>query len=128
MLRPRQREEGAAGVKRDSHVSLTAALLAIAPSYVLSRVLLLAITSLVAVVERNTAVSVWNRWDAHWYVGIAAHGYHWSLDGKPALAFFPLYPLLLHLGSGWGVPVEVRAMLLSNAAFAAALLYLYLFT
>ena len=41
------------------------------------------------------------RWDAGWYVGIAAHGYRWSADddGQQNIAFFPAYPLLMRAGA-----------------------------
>lgn len=58
------------------------------------------------------AVLMWIRWDAFWYTGIAAHGY-WN----EALAFFPLYPLLiaaLHFVSR--LSFDVSAVLISNAA------------
>ncbi|MGI8826480.1 MAG: mannosyltransferase family protein [Chloroflexota bacterium] len=105
---------------------LLRAAVAIAPSFVLSRALLIVVSCTVAAAQHVSLLSVWNRWDARWYVGIAAHGYHWSLDGKPSLAFFPLYPLLVHCVSLTGVPRDVAALVLSNAAFGASLLYLYL--
>ncbi|GAC1472403.1 MAG: hypothetical protein PVSMB7_25030 [Chloroflexota bacterium] len=38
-------------------------------------------------------LDAWNQWDVHWYTGIAVHGYHdWH-----AAAFFPFYPLMVHL-------------------------------
>ena len=41
------------------------------------------------------------RWDAGWYVGIAAHSYRWSADdaGQQNIAFFPAYPLLMRAGA-----------------------------
>ncbi|GAC1467969.1 MAG: hypothetical protein PVSMB7_15250 [Chloroflexota bacterium] len=112
---------------RDPGVPLRQVLAAIVPPYILSRSLLLAVSGIVALVRGQTLLSVWNQWDTKWYLGIAAHGYHWGMNGKPALAFFPLYPLLVHLASRAGLPAEVAGLIVSNAAFAAALLYLYLF-
>lgn len=37
----------------------------------------------------------WNQWDAVWYLNIVQQGYHDRLQA----AFFPLYPLLIRLGS-----------------------------
>lgn len=60
----------------------------------------------------NPLVVMWIRWDALWYTGIAAHGY-WT----GALAFFPLYPMLIA-----GVHFVVRtsfdasAVIVSNLA------------
>ena len=43
---------------------------------------------------QNPLLLMWIRWDALWYTGIASHGY-WT----QALAFFPLYPLLIAGGA-----------------------------
>lgn len=40
----------------------------------------------------HVLLAAWLRWDAHWYLRIAQHGY----SGPEATAFFPLYPLLIH--------------------------------
>src|SRR5918999_1347000 len=37
------------------------------------------------------------RWDAVWYLGIAANGY---TGAGPEAAFFPLYPMLVSAGAG----------------------------
>ncbi|HEX8919202.1 MAG TPA: mannosyltransferase family protein [Chloroflexota bacterium] len=97
-----------------------------------SRLLLLAVTFSVALVLRRSPLTLWHTWDAKWYLGIAAHGYSWSLyggqSGHSSLAFFPLYPLLVHIADLSGLPSMVGAMILSNAAFLAALFYLYRLT
>lgn len=36
------------------------------------------------------------RYDSGWYHGIASSGYAWVPDGRNNLAFFPLYPKLMH--------------------------------
>lgn len=74
--------------------------------------------------EHASPLALWSRWDTKWYVGIAEHGYHWSLDGKPATAFFPLYPLLLRLASSL-LPTMAAGIVLSSLAFAGALFYLH---
>jgi hypothetical protein len=57
------------------------------------------------------------RWDAHWFLSIAEHGY----QRLPDAAFFPLYPLLVRaLGTVTGSPL-VAGMVLSTGAFAVAL-------
>jgi hypothetical protein len=79
-------------------------------------------------VRHRSPLALWNQWDTKWYLGIALHGYHWSLHGKSALAFFPLYPLLIHITVGWfRIPGLVSGLLLANAASFGALLYLYFF-
>jgi hypothetical protein len=94
-------------------------------SFVTTRLGLLLLTILVAVVSDQTVLRLWNHWDGNWYVGIAAHGYHWSIRGKPAVAFFPLYPLLIRSGEWMRVPGIVAALAISSAAFLGALYYLY---
>lgn len=93
--------------------------------FALSRVLLVALTLGVAAVRHHNPLALWAAWDGAWYTGIAAHGYHWGIHGKTALAFFPLFPLLIRLGMAAGLPALVSAILLSNAAFLGALFYLH---
>lgn len=62
------------------------------------------------------------RWDASWYLQIAQSGYGGNLART---AFFPLYPLLIHVVT-WVVRSPVIAgALISLAAFAVALTLLY---
>jgi hypothetical protein len=63
------------------------------------------------------------RWDGLWYLRIAEDGYR-AADGSAA--FFPLYPLLVR-GLSWGLGGHplAAALLLSHAAFLAALLLLH---
>ena len=82
------------------------AALAIIPPFACSRLLLIAVTGVVALVLRRSPLSLWQQYDAKWYLGIATHGYGWSLygglRGHSSLAFFPLYPLLVHVASETG--------------------------
>jgi hypothetical protein len=94
-------------------------------SFVSTRLGLAALTALVAAVSGQSALRLWNHWDGRWYVGIATHGYHWSIGGKPAVAFFPLYPLLIHAGEMIHLPGILAAMTVSTTAFLGALFYLY---
>ncbi len=64
----------------------------------------------------------WNQWDASWYAGIARFGY----QNPVQTAFFPLYPLLIRVGTlQSGVPdagsVYLVGWLISNLAFFFAL-------
>ncbi|HEV2236687.1 MAG TPA: mannosyltransferase family protein [Ktedonobacterales bacterium] len=64
----------------------------------------------------------WDRWDALRYLSIATHGYTTPAE----TAFFPLYPLLIHIltlpfGGQGGYVV---GLLVANAAFLGALLLL----
>ena len=86
-------------------------------AFVTTRLGLAALTLAVAIVTNQPVPHLWNHWDGNWYVGIAAHGYHWSIRGKPAVAFFPLYPLLIHVGI-W--------LSMELGSFAPCMLCLYL--
>ncbi|MGH2442273.1 MAG: mannosyltransferase family protein [Chloroflexota bacterium] len=100
-------------------------LVAVLEAFVLSRVVVVAVTVVMALIRHMSPARMWSGWDGAWYLGIAAHGFHWSLHGKPAVAFFPLYPALVHLVSRSGLSPLVAAVTLSNLAFLAALLYVY---
>lgn len=66
-------------------------------------------------------------WDTQWYIDIAQRGYDWKKAvGTSPTAFFPLYPLLIHLGVALThrSPILV-ALLISNASFLVALVYLW---
>src|SRR5947209_1422546 len=66
-------------------------------------------------------------WDTQWYIDIAQRGYAWKNPaGTTPAAFFPLYPLLIHAvvdltHRSW----ITAALLVSNASFLGALLYLW---
>lgn len=63
-------------------------------------------------------LGLWVHWDGLWYLSISTFGY----QGRPtATAFFPLYPLTMHLLGG-GVVVGV---FISLAAFAGAVGFFY---
>jgi len=71
----------------------------------------------------------WAIWDARWFTGIALHGYAYKEVAAqhyyPASAFFPLYPLAIRLVTITGLNADAAATLIANAAFLAALYYLY---
>lgn len=68
----------------------------------------------------------WERWDALWYLRIAAHGYS---PGDTSAAFFPLYPLLTRVGSflTGGHPLA-GAFIVANIACLLAFVVVYLMT
>ena len=68
----------------------------------------------------NPLLAVWGRWDAEHYLRIAGQGYFGT---EPA--FFPLYPLLIRIVSGFTGSLLVAGLIVSNAASFLALLYLY---
>ncbi|HME82030.1 MAG TPA: mannosyltransferase family protein [Candidatus Eremiobacteraceae bacterium] len=73
--------------------------------------------------QHGLALDVWSRWDAQHYLDIAQFGYH----GKD-IAFFPLYPLLIHLVGKLLGDNLIAGLLISNVAFLVALAYLYALT
>lgn len=107
--------------------------------FILSRVLFLLLTYFGVILFQSVLhgphpsfvhglLPAWNRWDtASWYTEIAQRGYGWKkAAGTGPAAFFPLFPLLIHLG----MVVTHRsaltmALAVSNACFLAALVYLY---
>jgi len=84
------------------------------------------ITHFPATVGWHNAVDGMARWDAGWFVRIADEGY--GTDDASA-AFFPGYPTLIHVVDVI-LPLGAlgSALLVSNAAFFAALLVLYRLT
>lgn len=78
----------------------------------------------------NAFLDGWVRWDSAWYGSIATNGYR----GVPApteifdrrdIVFFPLYPLLMRLGSAVTGNVYTAGMVISNTSFLIALLLVY---
>lgn len=63
------------------------------------------------------------RWDAAWYLAIAAHGYalHDGYTPPPRTNFFPLYPLLVGSLHAIGMPLVLGALLVSVVAMTVAL-------
>ncbi|MGH2347613.1 MAG: mannosyltransferase family protein, partial [Chloroflexota bacterium] len=105
-----------------------------------SRVLLLVVTLVVVALHGlrglpgatapvgNTLADYWNRWDSLWYLHIATNGYSAAQDlhGHVSLAFFPLYPLALHLWLVlWPWSPAAGALVLSNLCFIGASCTLY---
>ncbi len=113
-------------------IALRAALLWLATRVALAIVTYVAVVlGPIGAVHPHTALSfhtllwTWQRWDSDWYLTIAQDGY-WS--AMPT-AFFPLYPLLVHipivLANGH---VLVTGLLISNLAALAAFIGLALLT
>jgi Gpi18-like mannosyltransferase len=90
----------------------------------LSRALLIGLTVALAVARHRSPLALWNVLDARWYTGIATHGYAWSLDGKPAVAFFPLYPALIYLGTRIGMDPVAAGLVVASTCALAALFYI----
>ena len=66
----------------------------------------------------------WTSYDAAWYLNIAQHGY----AHPRSEAFFPLYPLLVHLLGSTGMGYTPAGIVISLACFVAAAMLLYRLT
>ncbi|HWD09149.1 MAG TPA: mannosyltransferase family protein [Actinomycetota bacterium] len=70
--------------------------------------------------------TAWERWDALWFLRIAAHGYR-NADGSAA--FFPMYPLLVRgVSFLLGHHPLAAGLIVSNGCFLAALVVFYRLT
>jgi len=72
------------------------------------------------VASHNVWLSVWGRWDAQHYLTIATNGYSGN-----EVAFFPLYPWLIHVLGGAIGDHLTAGLIISNLSFFVALGYLY---
>lgn len=71
----------------------------------------------------HNLVTAWERFDGLWYLRIADGGYD---SGDGSAAFFPLYPLTIRgMSFALGGHPLAAALLVSNLAFLAALMMLY---
>jgi hypothetical protein len=70
---------------------------------------------------QNIGLALWQRFDANWYLKIAARGYDGS-DGSTV--YFPLYPMLIRVFS-WIMDPLFAALLISNIALIGVLVLLY---
>lgn len=74
----------------------------------------------------QTCIFMWYRWDAVAYTGIAHQGYSFT----PDVAYFPLWPLLMHyggllLGGFFPLSYYLAGLLLANICFFFTLVVLY---
>jgi Mannosyltransferase (PIG-V) len=67
----------------------------------------------------------WDQWDASHYLYLATHGYATGGDARNLIAFFPLYPALIHVLSATGLAARTAALLISNVAGVVAAVLLY---
>jgi hypothetical protein len=77
-------------------------------------------------INPNPCLLVWYHWDDMAYVGVAHTGYAFT----PMVAYFPLWPLLIHFGGlllGGYFPLSfyLAGLLLANICFYFALVLLY---
>ncbi|GAC1437917.1 MAG: hypothetical protein NVSMB65_12270 [Chloroflexota bacterium] len=102
-------------------------------AFAINRLVLLVISYLTgrlfhdAVGKDYSLGGLWQRWDVLWYIRVADHGYYWRPPPLQSdLAFFPLFPLLMHLLtlisplSAYGA-----GLVIANVSFAVALYLLH---
>ena len=117
------RRPGLAAAVRDSGPAVAV--------YAASRFVVMLVLALVGLVRHQSLGHYLARWDSHWYLSIARHGYVTSIPpghGTAAqvnLGFFPLLPALVravHLLTTMSYPVAGEAVgVLSGASAAVAL-------
>ncbi|MEW5720633.1 MAG: glycosyltransferase family 39 protein, partial [Chloroflexota bacterium] len=73
-------------------------------------------------IATNVLLSVWQRFDANWYLKIAERGYA-SDDGS--MVYFPLYPSLIRVVGALVGNSLLAALLISNLSLIGALALLY---
>lgn len=82
--------------------------------------------------EVPVALRPWARWDSSWYIRISEEGYTYvpgsTLTIENEVAFFPLYPLLLRIGSLLISNRLLVGLIISNVCFLSALILLYRLT
>lgn len=89
-------------------------------------------------IDAPPALDMWYRWDAGFYTTIATYGYDWVNDRQPSgdMAFFPIYPALVHVASGltsdgcafsdyWSTCTTIGGLIVSNLALFGALLLIF---
>jgi len=82
--------------------------------------------------EISPLLNPWARWDSAWYVRIANQGYTYNpnslLPDDNDVAFFPLYPALIHFINFVINNTLLTGIIISNICFLFALIILYRFT
>lgn len=75
--------------------------------------------------EFHSTLSVLTAWDGRWYDQVARNGYLLVPGHQSDPAFFPLYPILLRLGSHLGLSYAQAGILISNAVLLGGLYVFY---
>ena len=65
-------------------------------------------------------IDPWYRWDARWYARISQEGYL-QRPGYNSLAFLPLLPLVMALGTALGLDQYWVGLIVPNVAFVVGL-------
>ncbi len=100
-------------------------------TFVVTRISIIVVAELASIVieqrpgehvaeSANPLLAVWGRWDAVHYLDIAARGYYGT-----DMAFFPLYPALIHVVGAFTGSGLIAGLLVSNVALFFGLLFFY---
>jgi hypothetical protein len=100
-------------------------------TFVVTRISIIAVAELAAAMigqragqhvaeSTNPLLAVWGRWDAVHYLDIANRGYYGT-----DMAFFPLYPLLIHVAGKFVGSELIAGLIISNVALFFGLLFFY---
>ena len=91
-------------------------------AWLLTRLLIVAVFAIAS----PHPIDSMNNWDGAWYGSIAWHGYGYAhLGAQRDVAFFPLFPFSIGAIARTGVPWQLAAVVLNNAAFLGALLLMW---
>lgn len=77
----------------------------------------------IATVLGPPGMNYWAHWDGAWYSEIALYGYDYR--APMSTTFFPLFPMLLHLGTALGGGPDFWGVLISLVATPFALYFIY---
>ena len=107
------------GMAKSGAAMLTSRLLLLAAAYALYR-----LTGAGSDSFAESFGALWRHWDARHYEGIALEGYAASGDARLRLVFFPLYPWLVVLCSGFRSPTlfTLRLVYLTRSFLPARML------
>ena len=75
------------------------------------------------VLEPPGFLSYWAHWDGAWYLEIATYGY--GVHAPPSTTFFPLFPMIVRVGTALGGGPALWGVLVSLVATAFAMHFLY---
>ena len=75
------------------------------------------------VLEPPGFLSYWAHWDGAWYSEIATYGY--GVHAPPSTAFFPLFPMIVRVGTALGGGPALWGVLVSLVATVFAMYFLY---
>jgi len=86
-------------------------------TYAVAQLLVLVVAGAEATLAHVSMTGELTRWDGHWYLDLANHGYPSAIPNTSStLGFMPGYPLLIRAVRGlWSIPAVPAALLLARA-------------